>query len=68
MNEKLKLYVWEHVLQDYTDGIMFAFAESEDHARELILKKDKLANLNEELNQKPRCIESSEAFVVWGGA
>jgi hypothetical protein len=32
---KLRLYVWENVLIDYTDGIMFALAESVEQAREL---------------------------------
>ena len=33
---ELKLYVWGNVLTEYTAGIAFAFAESEDHARRLI--------------------------------
>ena len=36
---KLKLFVWEGVLSDYTDGIMFALAHTEEEAREMIVKK-----------------------------
>jgi hypothetical protein len=42
----MKLYVWENVLTDYTDGIMFALAANEEEARSLI--KDKF--LAEEFN------------------
>jgi len=39
----MKLYVWEYVLTDYTDGIMFALANSVEEARELIRKEDPTA-------------------------
>ena len=32
----MKLYVWHDVLTDYTSGVMFALAESPEHARETI--------------------------------
>jgi hypothetical protein len=35
---KLKLYVWEDVLTDYTSGVMFALAESEEEPRVLTEK------------------------------
>jgi hypothetical protein len=31
-----KLYVWEGVLTDYTDGIIFALAETAEQARESV--------------------------------
>lgn len=34
--KKLKLYVWEGVLTDYTDGVMFALAHNVEEAREVI--------------------------------
>ena len=37
--DKLKLFVWEGVLSDYTDGIMFALAHTEEEAREMIVKE-----------------------------
>ena len=33
----LKLYVWEDVLSDESEGIMFAFAKNKEHARELLI-------------------------------
>ena len=33
----LKLYVWEGVLSDYTDGIALTLANNEDEAREQVL-------------------------------
>jgi len=37
---KLKLYVWEGVLTDYTDGLVCILAECEADAWELLRKKD----------------------------
>ena len=37
----MKLYVWDNVLTDYTDGIMFAVAESLEQAREALLEQDR---------------------------
>jgi hypothetical protein len=37
---KLNLYVWENSLSDYSSGIAFAFAESEDEAWEQLYKTD----------------------------
>ena len=39
MNNNLNLYVWEDVLSDYTDGIMFALAESKEEAIGILLEK-----------------------------
>lgn len=37
--QDLQLFVWEEVLVDYTEGIMFALASSVDEARALILDR-----------------------------
>ena len=37
---KLRLFVWEGVLRDYTSGVAFALAYSADHARRLIVARD----------------------------
>ena len=76
----LKLYVWENVLEDYTEGMACAIAESEEKAWELLKEKDHTAwwILNgspKDRNYKgiykdalrPREITIPEAFVVWGG-
>lgn len=39
MNKNLKLFVWERVLCDNTDGMMVALAETEKEAQDLIIKK-----------------------------
>lgn len=66
MRKKLKLYVWEDVLTDYTSGVMFALATSVDEARNLILKKWDYVP-RDDLAREPRCIEAPEGFAVWGG-
>lgn len=35
----MKLYVWENVLRSWGDGIMFAWADNVEQAREKILEK-----------------------------
>ena len=66
MKKKLKLYVWENVLRDYTSGMMCALATSPDHARKLLLKKcDYIPP--EQLAQEPKAVSRPEGFVVWGG-
>ena len=63
---KLKLFVWEDCLQDYSTGIMFALARNEDEARELISKE--LYNPNhEDLARRPRIVEKAEGFAIMGG-
>jgi len=32
----LSLYVWTQFCPDYTDGLAFAIAETEEHARQLV--------------------------------
>ncbi len=61
----LKLYVWQGVLTDYTDGIMFALAESQEHARELISKK--MGRRTDELDQDPEVFDSPAGFFLEGG-
>jgi hypothetical protein len=63
--KKLKLYVWEDVLCDYTTGVAFALAGSPEEARELIFKK--LGYKDEDLCISPRCVEKEEGFYVYGG-
>ena len=63
--EKLKLYVWENVLHDYKDGIMFAYAKNSDEARALIGKK--IGYEHDDLRIVPREIKESEGFYVYGG-
>lgn len=66
---KLKLYVWENVLQDWAYGIAFALAEDETHAWQILDQEDKTAGqaIRRE-GKKPREVTAPEAFVVWGGS
>lgn len=62
----LRLYVWEDVLADYTSGLMFALAESEDEARRLILIAEP-AVPDTDLMENPRVYSHPVGFVVWSG-
>lgn len=39
MRKKLRLYIWTGYCPDYTAGLAFAIASSEDEARELVSEK-----------------------------
>jgi hypothetical protein len=66
MTKKLKLFVWEGVLEDYTSGVMFALAPDVKTARELLLAScDYLPK--EDLNQEPTIYTEPYALAVWGG-
>jgi hypothetical protein len=75
----LKMYVWEHVLTEYTDGLMVALAHSVEEARSLL--KDKIMaswGLEEcefvefraygDLLKEPDVYETPKAVFVNGGA
>ena len=85
MNEEepLKMFVWEHVLKDYTDGLMVALAHDAEEARAL-LKEEILKEwgtgswmLEEEdflesgmygdLLKEPEVYETPKAVFVNGG-
>ncbi len=65
MENKLKLFVWEEVLTDWSDGIMFALAENVEQAREEILKKGSVIDVD--LAKEPDVYETPIGFAVWGG-
>jgi len=67
---KLKLFVWEEVLTDYSHGIMFALAENVDQARKILIEKESEPTefIEQELQDEPKIIESPEGFILWGGA
>jgi hypothetical protein len=62
----LKLYVWEGVLTDYTDGIIFALARSEKQARRLVGKSASYAE-NEIKDKKPDVYNRPIGFHLCGG-
>lgn len=63
--KKLKLYVWEDVLSDYTSGIAFALAENSTEARQMICKE--LGGDHQDLCKEPMEINEKEAFFLYGG-
>lgn len=63
---KLRLYVWEGVLQDYTPGMAVALATSPAHARQLFRKKMD-GGLPSDLQLKPLTVTKPAAFYVYGG-
>ena len=67
MKKKLKLFVWEGVLADNTEGIMFALATDKKHARKLLFTKCDF-ELEEILMLEPEEITEPKGFVVWGGS
>lgn len=80
-SRKLKLFVWEGVLTDYTDGVIFALARDVQHARELVCAKEGInpktgkSLTNSEytprvwldMKKEPQVVTKPEAFLVWGG-
>lgn len=65
---KLKLFFWENVLQDYGYGAMFAYAKSVEQARELILLKHDSERVRADLLKPYREITAPEGFQVDGSA
>jgi hypothetical protein len=80
---RLRLYVWEGILTDYTDGIAFALAPSVEEARRLAyanLRKgmspswgtymEELAKGDgaaQELSAEPAVFDSPAGFAIYGG-
>jgi len=63
----LKLYVWEGVFTDYTDGIAFALAASPEQARELI--HEHMGYGSSELDTlDPKVYDTPVGFGLWGGS
>ena len=69
MKRGLKLYVWENVLCDYTCGVMFSLARSEEEARELIQAAVGYDSdyVKQDLQQTPQVYDDLVGFAVYGG-
>jgi hypothetical protein len=65
----MKLFLWEDVLTDYTSGVIFAFAETADEARDII-KKDVncCSSVLKEIKALPQIITEPMGFILWGGS
>lgn len=55
---KLKMFVWQGVLQDYTCGMVAVLAYDVDHARKLAYQK-----CNYKLDAEPKIVTEPEAFL-----
>lgn len=66
MKEKLKLFVFEEFCPDYTDGLAFAIASTEAHARELI-EKERGREVCDWGKMKVCSLSEPIAFSVAGG-
>ncbi len=64
---KLKLFVWENVLNDHTPGIMFALAKDVESARKQILKKENREDVKLDLMNQPLVITKPQGFALYGG-
>jgi len=65
--KKLKLFVWENVLEDHTCGIMFALAKDIEDVRKQILKNGKESSVVRDLKGEPLVITKPTGFAVWDG-
>lgn len=66
--KKLRLFVWENVLTDYTDGMMFAVAKNVEEARKKIKETCSYVPDND-LAKNPVEVDLTQpsAFLCWGG-
>lgn len=67
--KKLKLYIWEDVLRDYTPGMVAIYAYDLEHAKTVFLKKYKNEQyvLDNFFGSPHKVITKPEAFYVYGG-
>lgn len=67
MENNLKLFVWRGVLVDYTSGIAFALAETEEEAREMLIRDTPCLAKDSAFALKPEMHENKACFTIWGG-
>jgi len=63
---KLKLFVWEGVLTDWSSGMVCVYAKDLEQAIKLIKEKDDTAASSMDMSVVKE-ITNPEAFIVWGG-
>lgn len=64
--QQMQLFVWDNVLCDYTDGLMFALAHSVEEARDLLREE---VYDSDDLQQEPTVYDLTTPVyrAVWGG-
>lgn len=65
--KKLKMFVWQGVLCDYTSGMICAAAYDAEHARRLVIKKSGGLISSGEIAAEPTVVKQPRAFWVYGG-
>ena len=65
----IKMYVWEHVLCDYTCGLIVAIATSEAEARQAVAEMAQQGALisPRDFADAPEVYDPPHAIHVWGG-
>lgn len=66
--KKLKLYVWEHVLREYSYGIAFAYAYDIEQARELLRIKMGRRRGLKDFRVEPIEVAKENAFYLYGSS
>jgi len=66
LTKDLKVFVWEGVLTDHTDGVVMALAHDKAEALKLI-EKECYYCVDEIKDIEPRIMDAPEAIVLWGG-
>ena len=66
MRQRLRLYVWEDVLSDYTSGVMFALAPSLEEARRMLIETG-VAAVEHAVTEPHKVYDRPFALALWGG-
>lgn len=68
LSKELKVYIWENVLTDYTDGMVCIIARDLEHAREVFLKKysNEQYVLDNFFAKPYKVVTEPDAFYVYG--
>ncbi len=66
MKEKMKLFVWENVLSDYTPGLMIAVAPTVNEARKMLRKAIPWVPEGD-LEEQPEIVNMTKPAVFWVG-
>jgi hypothetical protein len=67
MSKKLKMFVWQDVLRDYTSGMMVVLAHDVEEARGLLYAIDDGYLSKEDIARTPIEVTTPRAFYVHGG-
>jgi len=77
MEDKLKLFVWHNVMEDYGYGVIFALARNVEEARKVAIEaySDDWNNNNylveqfkKEMRDEPEIVETPKGFYLKGGS